>query len=109
MNAFLTKNLPQIKNICADHAFSTLYVFGSLVKGSFTKNSDVDLLVNFKPIPFGRYAGNYLDFVEKLEKTTGRSVNLVTEKFVENPFFKKVLDETKILVFDSRTITHTPL
>jgi uncharacterized protein len=35
----------EIRETCKEHKVDALYVFGSLVSGSFTEESDIDLLV----------------------------------------------------------------
>jgi len=38
-----------------------LYAFGSAMTDNFSDNSDIDLLVKFKQIPFEKYADNYFE------------------------------------------------
>jgi predicted nucleotidyltransferase len=39
-------NIEKIKNLCAKHKVSKLFVFGSVLKDTFTNESDIDLVVD---------------------------------------------------------------
>ena len=45
------------------------------------------------------YAGNYFDFIEKIEFLLGRKIDLVTAKYLKNRIFIKRLNETKQMLF----------
>ncbi len=70
-------------------------LFGSVVRGETTKESDVDLLVEFK----GKKS--LLDLVRlktRLEELLGRKVDVLTYKSI-NPLLKKrILDEQKVIL-----------
>lgn len=99
LHTFIRKKIPKIKDICARCAVDSLSVFGSAAKGTFHKESDVDFLVQFCQIPLENYAENYFDFVESLEQLLKRPVDLVTEKYMSNPYFIKSVTENKILIY----------
>lgn len=54
-------NLQRIFDLCHKHKVKTLSVFGSILTDRFNDNSDVDLLVDFKPIDHDKfdYVSNY--------------------------------------------------
>jgi predicted nucleotidyltransferase len=79
MNELIEKNLEQIKNYCKKYDVEKLHAFGSITTAEFTENSDVDLLIKFKDIPFERYADNYFRLHDLFEKIFNRKVDLVTE------------------------------
>lgn len=65
-----------------------LRVFGSVLTDRFDPaTSDIDLLVSFKP---GRdnLFHDYFDLKFELERIVGRGADLVTERFLKNPFYK---------------------
>lgn len=60
-------------------------LFGSVVKGDFSKNSDVDFLVEF---PRGKTLLDLVDLKLKLEKVLGKRVDVLTFKSV-SPHLKE--------------------
>jgi predicted nucleotidyltransferase len=43
-------NIEKIKNLCAKHKVSKLFVFGSVLKDTFTNESDIELVVDFEKL-----------------------------------------------------------
>lgn len=61
------------------------------------KDSDLDFLVEFsKDLDVLDYADNYFDFVEALEKLTGRKIDLLSVNALKNPVLKQEIYNTKI-------------
>ena len=94
-------NLKQISNIISKnkeelrrkYKISRIGIFGSFSRNEATKESDVDILVEFSE-PIG------LDFVllaEELEFLLGNKVDLVSSKAVK-PRLKKYIEEDLIYV-----------
>ncbi|OGU69904.1 MAG: nucleotidyltransferase [Ignavibacteria bacterium RBG_16_36_9] len=94
-------NLKQISNIISKnkeelrrkYKISRIGIFGSFSRNEATKESDVDILVEFSE-PIG------LDFVllaEELELLLGNKVDLVSSKAVK-PRLKKYIEEDLIYV-----------
>jgi uncharacterized protein len=92
-------HIDQITRLCKTHAVDKLFVFGSVLTNKFSSSSDVDLLVNFKPIDHSKYADNYFDLKFSLEKIFHRPVDLLEEKAIRNPFLKRSIDSTKKLIY----------
>lgn len=67
MNILLKKNIDKIREYCRKHDVETLYAFGSVMTDNFSDNSDIDLLVKFREIPFEKYADNYFELHEIFE------------------------------------------
>jgi predicted nucleotidyltransferase len=89
----------QIHRLCENHKVRTLYSFGSVNTAKFTKDSDIDLVVDFKIEDPIEYADNYFDLKFELEKILNRQIDLLESKALRNPFLKASIDKTKILVF----------
>jgi predicted nucleotidyltransferase len=45
------------------------------------------------------YADNYFDFKYSLEDLFKKEIDLVESKAITNPYFKKTIDQTKLLVY----------
>jgi uncharacterized protein len=87
--------------LCKSHDVKYLYAFGSSVSESFDyRNSDIDLLVEIEtkdPVDRGEKLLSLWDLFETFFK---RKVDLLTESSVRNPFLRKSIDSTKVLIYD---------
>ena len=82
------ENINSIKDLCQKHKVKELYAFGSVTDvKKFNRDSDVDLLVEFNDIAVTDYSNNYIQFISSLESLLGRTVDLVTAKYLRNRFF----------------------
>ncbi len=95
----IEKNIDNLLKLCKKYKVSKLYVFGSSITKNFNQKSDVDLLVTFNDVDLKHYADNYFDFKFSLEKVFNRKVDLIEEKAIKNPFFKKSIDKTKKIIY----------
>ena len=90
----------QIRNLCRRHHVKRLDVFGSAVNGDFRPDeSDIDFLVEFDDSPEGQRFENRFQLTEELEALFGRSVDLVDDSAIQNPYFRDEVDQTRELVF----------
>ena len=99
MNKILTENIDKIEEACVEHHVESLFAFGSVCTDKFHENSDIDLLVAFKPMEAGDYSDNYFQVSEVFENIFQRSVDLVTNKSLKNPYFIDSLNKTKTLLY----------
>jgi uncharacterized protein len=87
--------------LCKDHNVKYLYAFGSSVTENFdVKKSDIDLLVEINsndPIERGE---NLLALWDLFEIFFRRKVDLLTDSSICNPFLRKSIDSTKVLIYD---------
>ena len=87
--------------LCKSHNVKYLYAFGSSVSDKFdNKKSDIDLLVEIDsedPIDRGEKLLSLWDLFESFFK---RKVDLLTESSIRNPYLRKSIDSTKILIYD---------
>jgi hypothetical protein len=70
-----------------------------MVSGSFHENSDVDLIVDFLQLKLEDYADNYFDFKFSLESLLEHPVDLLEERAIKNPYFKKSIETQKKLIY----------
>ena len=80
--------------ISRENKVSEIYVFGSMARGSFTDNSDVDLLVKFSS-PVGLLHVAHLK--DLLSEALGRKVDLVTEQGLSPYIHDEVMKEAILL------------
>ena len=93
------KNINKLIKLCKKHKVAKLWVFGSVITDKFTKESDIDLIVAFDNVDLQNYADNYYDFKFSIEELFNRKIDLLEEKAIKNPFFKKSINYSKELIY----------
>jgi predicted nucleotidyltransferase len=89
----------QIQRLCKNHRVKTLYSFGSVNTQKFTSDSDVDLMVDFAINDPIEYTDNYFDLKFELERILNRSIDLLENKAIKNPFLRENIDRSKVLIY----------
>lgn len=102
LHPYMAQRMDQLSELCRKHGVSRLYAFGSIVSGTFDiRTSDIDLQVELLPIEDPVSKGVILlELWDELEKLFEKKVDMLTDQPIKNPFFRKALEETKILVYD---------
>ncbi len=95
----LNAHLIEINSLCEQHNVKKLYVFGSAITNTFNENSDIDLIVDFKALEVEEYADNYFDFKFSLQDILHRNIDLLEEKALKNPYFKKAILKDRALIY----------
>lgn len=95
----IDKHKDRLNRICGKYNVASLFAFGSILTSDFKNDSDIDFVVYFKPIPVLDYADNFFDFMQELESTFQRKVDLVSGKAMKNPYFIEEVERTKQLVY----------
>jgi len=89
------------KTLCVNHNVKFLYAFGSSTTDVFDQEkSDIDLLVEIDlkdPLERGEML---ISLWDGFESFFNRKVDLLTENSIQNPFLRKSVDATKILIYD---------
>ena len=68
-------------------------IFGSYVKGDYTRASDLDILVDFEEGHKDLF--NYMRLKRDLEKLLGKKVDLVMKKAIKKRLQKQILAEVR--------------
>lgn len=89
----------EIRDLCVKHKVGKLFAFGSVLTQSFTNQSDIDFVVDFKQIELYNYADNYFDLKYSLEKLFKRDVDLLEDQAIKNPYLRQTIDSTKKLIY----------
>jgi predicted nucleotidyltransferase len=84
----------QLEAILKAHGVTKVSVFGSFARGEVTADSDLDLLVTYKP---GTTLFDVIDLQDELEKALGRNVDLVSEKYIRPRLAKRIKQDLKPL------------
>ncbi len=93
----------QIQKVCNYHKVDKMFVFGSVLTKDFNESSDVDFLVKFGDIDLYNYFENLLNLKENLEAILLRKVDILEKQAVKNPYLKKSIDESKVLIYGRET------
>jgi predicted nucleotidyltransferase len=86
----------QISQACARHNVARRDVFGSALRDDFRPGeSDVDLLVEFRPMDPFRLADAYFGLLDELRGMLGGEVDLVMAVAVKNRYVAANIQRTK--------------
>ncbi|MAS32787.1 MAG: nucleotidyltransferase [Anaerolineaceae bacterium] len=84
-----------ITAFCQRHHIRKLALFGSVLRDSFTPDSDIDVLIEFEP---GHAPGwEFVSMQDELSEILGRSVDLNTPGFLSRHFRQRVLDTAQVI------------
>ena len=101
INPFLAEKLPEVQRLFKEHKIKRAYAFGSVVTDKFNDESDVDFLINYDddldPADRGELLIS-LDF--KLQDFLKREVDVVTEKYLRNPYLIESINKSKELIYE---------
>ena len=95
--------LEKVAELCEAYGVERLELFGSGGTDHFDEDtSDLDFVVQFADRSSG-YADRYLNFAWALEELLGREVDLVTERSIQNPFFRRSVDASRRMIYERRS------
>jgi len=96
VTALVEERLSVIPRLCDKYGVRSLAVFGSAASDRFhPSRSDLDLLVEFRPMPPAQHADSFFGLWEELESLFGVPVDLIEAAPIENPYFLEVVQATK--------------
>jgi predicted nucleotidyltransferase len=93
-NTSLSIDKPQIDAILRRYGVVNVSVFGSFARDEATANSDLDLLVTYKP---GTNLFDVMSLQDELEQTLGRKVDLVSQKYLSKRLAKRITKDLRPL------------
>ena len=97
----ITEHKSELEDLCRRHNVRRLELFGSSMSISDfdAATSDLDFLVEFDPSPSLGYANAYFGLLEELEQLFGRSVDLIVDSAIRNPYFRQSIQRNKALLY----------
>jgi predicted nucleotidyltransferase len=100
MNRLIDENRVRLEQICRERHVQRIELFGSATGPDFDPaTSDLDFLVTFEELPLNSYADVYFGLQDDLQKLFHRSVDLIVESSIRNPYFRQAVDSTRTLVY----------
>jgi uncharacterized protein len=98
----------EIVALCKQYDVRKLDLFGSAAKGTFkADSSDLDCVVDLREYERG-FAKRYFAFCDALEALFGRSVDVITVRQIQNPYFRAEVNATREPVYDDAPYSRHP-
>ncbi len=91
----------EINRLCLQNKVKSLYVFGSVLTNQFTKNSDIDLVVDIDISDPLDYADNYFNLKFALQDLLNRKIDLLENKAIKNHYIRENIEQSKMLIYGS--------
>ncbi|MDA0934884.1 MAG: DUF86 domain-containing protein [Planctomycetota bacterium] len=103
MHPLVEQHRAEIVALCRQHHARSLALFGSAATGSFDPaRSDLDFLVEFEEAEPAAYSAAYFGLLEGLSDLFGRTIDLVVESAIENPYFRESVERTRTPLYAAR-------
>ncbi len=100
----ISKHESDFKSLCQKHNVKFLYGFGSSVTDSFdNKSIDIDLLVEIDEADPIERGDKLISLWDNFESFFKRKADMLTESSIQNPYLKRSIDATKILIYDGNS------
>ena len=93
------KNIERIKQLCKEYKVKNFSVFGSVLTDNFSSESDIDFVVDFEENDPLEYTDLSFQLKDKLEYLLKRQIDLIEERGIKNSFFRKEIDESKVVLY----------
>lgn len=92
--------LEAVAGLCRQFGVLELDLFGSAATDAFRPDgSDIDLLVRFGELAPSDYANAYFGLRTALGELLGRSIDLVTDASLANPYFRLRIESERRPIF----------
>ena len=100
MTGLLESKRQAIEDICSRFGVARLEVFGSALREDFkVGKSDLDLLVEFKPMESYARVDAYFGMRDELRALLKGEIDLVMAGAVKNPYISREIERTKLLLY----------
>ena len=109
MTNIIREKLPEIDSkklfqLLRKNNVSRAYLFGSITTSKFNKEkSYIDIIIELVEMPPLEKGETLIGLWEQLEAFFERKVDLVTDQPIKNPYFRRSLEETKVLIYDRKS------
>jgi len=82
--------IEQVKAFCAKYGVEEFSLFGSVLGGDFRADSDIDVMLAFKP-GYGFTFENTPDIEDELGRMFGRPVDVIEKGRIRNPIRRRAI------------------
>ena len=88
--------------LCEEYHVKRLELFGSATSDDFEPGrSDIDMVVDFLPMPPAQHAESYFGLMRDLKKILGTEIDLLEAAPINNPYFKQAIEQTKMVLYEA--------
>ena len=98
---YLDSYIDEINRLCVNHKVRQLFAFGSVLNTEFSKDSDIDLVVDFNSSDPIEYAENYFGLKFALEDLLKRQIDLLEQRAIKNKYLALSINNSKKLLYES--------
>jgi uncharacterized protein len=96
----LQQHRDQLLRLCQKYDVRRLDLIGSALGAKFDPaRSDLDFVVEFNNFTVETAADKFLGLMVDLEDLFGRRIDLVSYRAIHNPYFKQVVDQTRVNLY----------
>jgi len=100
MTDLIAQHREQLAALCRRYDVARLDIFGSAVRDDFDiARSDLDFLVQFNHFTVGNAVDRFFGLLFDLEELFGRKIDLVSDRAIRNPYFRKSVDSERVNLY----------
>ena len=102
MNPVVAERSAELESLCQRYSVLRLELFGSSChrRISVGRQLDLDFLKwSLRSCRIELLGASYFGLLKSLEQMFGRSVDLVDDSSIKNPYLRESVDESKVLVY----------
>jgi predicted nucleotidyltransferase len=100
MQELIEQHRQGLIDLCRKYDVRRLDLIGSALRDDFNQaESDLDFVVEFNDFTVENAADRYLGLMIDLEDLFHRKIDLVSYRAIQNPYFKKSVDETRVQLY----------
>jgi predicted nucleotidyltransferase len=97
----IENKLDELFGLCNKYKVNRLFIFGFLSKRNFnSKTSDIDLVIELGDLPPVEHGETLMKFWSELKSLFSKKIDLLTLRSRKNPFLKKEIEDTKLLIYN---------
>jgi len=96
---YLDSYIKEIIALCDNYKVKQLFAFGSVLNSEFTKDSDVDFVVDFNISDPIEYAENYFALKFALQELLNRQIDLLEQKALKNKYLVESINNKKKVLY----------
>jgi predicted nucleotidyltransferase len=94
----ISLNYSDVVHLCEKYHVNELSIFGSSIRGDFSHNSDIDILVSFnKNSDITLF--DIMDMEDEFSKLLDREVDIVEQESLKNPIRKSRILSTREIIY----------
>jgi len=102
MTPVVEAKVSELRRLCVRRGVRRFALFGPAAGDSFDPaTSDLDVLVEFAPMPPAQHSEAYFGLQEDLERMFSVPVDLVEPGPIRNPYFREAIERTQVVLYEA--------